>query len=335
MKAYVLQKGAASLEQLRQIELPDPRPGPGQILVRMRAASLNYRDQLIALGRYFGGSVARDTIPLSDGAGEVVQLGEGVTRFKAGDRVAPTFFQGWNDGPAPGPLVALGNPADGVLAEHVVLNQNDAVALPASLSFEEGATLACAAVTAWHSLVRVCAVRPGQSVLVMGTGSVSLFALQLAHSAGARVILISSSDKKIERARGLGADTGINYLRHPDWEQEVLKATGGSGVDHIVEVGGPGTLSRSMRAIAYAGHIALIGFLGGPEGDTNPVPIMVKGASVHGIFVGNRAMLAELSSALEVNRIKPVIDRVFEFGAARAAFDYQKRGAFGKVVIQI
>lgn len=335
MQAYVIQKGATRLEQLRRVELPDPRPDAGQVLVRMRAASLNYRDQMIIAGRYMGGAVARDTIPISDGAGEVVEVGTGVTRFKVGDRVASTFFQGWVDGPPPGPLPALGNPADGVLAQYVVFDQDNAVAVPGSLSFEEGATLTCAGVTAWHAIVRICAVRPGQTVLLLGTGGVSIFAAQLAKAAGARVIMTSSSDEKLERARLLGVDTGVNYIRTPDWEQEVLKATGGRGVSCVVEVGGPGTLARSMRAVGYAGRIALIGFLAGFEGDTNPGPLMGKGASLHGVFVGNRAMLEELGAAIEANRIKPVIDRVFGFEAVHDAFDYQKRGAFGKVVIQI
>jgi NADPH:quinone reductase-like Zn-dependent oxidoreductase len=335
MKAYVVQKGATGLEGLRRVELPDPRPGAGQVLVRIRAAALNYRDQAIVAGTYFGKPVARDTIPMSDGAGEVVEAGTAVTRFNVGDRVVTTFFKGWADGPPPGPLVALGNPADGVLAEYVVLDQNDAATLPKTLSYEEGATLSCAGVTAWHAVVRTCAVKPGQSVLVMGTGGVSLFALQISKALGARVILTSSSDEKIERGRSLGADTGVNYTRCTDWEQEVLHATGGRGVDHIVEVGGPGTLARSMRAIAYGGHIALIGLLAGFQGDTSPHLLMMKGASLHGIFVGNRAMLEELGAAIDVNRLKPVIDRVFAFEAAADAFRYQKAGAFGKVVIRI
>ncbi|MGH8138102.1 MAG: zinc-dependent alcohol dehydrogenase family protein [Steroidobacteraceae bacterium] len=335
MQAYVVQQGATSLEGLRRVERPDPRPGAGQVLVRMRAAALNYRDQLIVAGTYFGGSVARDTIPMSDGAGEVVEIGHGVTRFKVGDRLTATFFRGWAEGPPRGPLVALGNPADGILAEYAVLDQNDAAELPKSLSFEEGATLACAGVTAWNAIVRTCGVKPGQAVLIMGTGGVSLFALQFARAVGARIILISSSDEKIERGRALGADVGINYRRAPEWEQEVLRATAGRGVDHIVEVGGPGTLARSMRAIGYGGHIALIGLLAGFEGDTGPHPLMVKGAALHGIFVGNRSMLEELSAAIDVNGLKPVIDRVFDFGAAHEAFRHQRGGAFGKVVIRI
>ncbi len=335
MKAYEIQKGSQSLEGLRPVQRPDPTPGPGQILVRMRAASLNYRDQLIVTGGYFGGAVARNTIPLSDGAGEVVDLGSGVTRFKPGDRVSGTFFQGWADGPPPGRLVALGAPADGVLAEYVVFDQGDAVVIPRSLSFEEGATLACAGVTAWHAIVPVCGVKPGDSVLVLGSGGVAMFALQLARAAGARVIMTSSSDEKIARGRALGADAGVNYKRTPEWDHEVLELTGGRGVDHVIELGGPGTLARSMRAVAYAGHLALIGVLAGFEGDTNPHPIMIKGASMHGIFVGNRAHFERLNAAIDVNRIKPVIDRTFPFEEAAEAFRYQKAGAFGKVVIRI
>lgn len=335
MKAYEIQQGAGSLEGLRQIERPDPTPQAGEMLVRMRAASLNYRDQAIATGRYFGGPVSRNTIPLSDGAGEVVALGAGVTRFKVGDRVSGTFFRGWHSGPPPGPLVALGSPADGVLAEYCVFHQNDAVAIPASLSFEEGATLPCAAVTAWHALFAICRVRAGDSVLLLGTGGVAVFALQLARAAGARVIVTSSSDDKLARARTLGADAGVNYKRTPEWDQEVLTLTQGRGVDHVIELGGPGTLARSMRAVGYAGHIALIGVLAGLQGDTNPHPLMLKGASLHGIFVGSRSHFEHLAAAIDANRIKPIIDRTFAFEAAADAYRYQLAGAFGKVVIRI
>jgi len=335
MKAYEIAQGSQSLEGLRQSVRPDPRPGAGQILVRMRAASLNYRDQAIIAGRYFGGPVARNLVPLSDGAGEVVEVGAGVTRFRNGDRVAGTFFQGWSGGPPPGRLVALGSPADGVLAEYSVFDQGDAIAIPGSLSFEEAATLPCAGVTAWHAVGGVCQVKPGDSILLLGSGGVSIFALQLARAAGARVIMTSSSDEKIARARTLGLDSGVNYKRTPEWDKEVLDLTGGRGVNHVIELGGPGTLARSMRSVGFGGKIALIGVLAGMEGDTNPHPLMLKGASLHGIFVGNRCHFEELNAAIEVNRIKPVIDKVFPFEAAAEAFRYQKAGAFGKVVIRI
>ncbi|MFO7277819.1 MAG: NAD(P)-dependent alcohol dehydrogenase [Pseudomonadota bacterium] len=336
MKAYILQKDSQSLDNLCLIERPDPVPGPGQLLVRMRAASINYRDQAIVTGGYFGGRVKRDTIPLSDGAGEVVAVGPGVSRFKVGDRVAGTFFLGWVDGPPVGRRTARGAPADGVLAELVVLDEIDAVALPPHLSFEEGACLPCAGLTAWHAVVEACRVRPGDTVLIQGTGGVSLFALQFARASGARVIGISSSDEKLERARRLGLETGINYRRTPEWGDEVQKLTGGRGVDHVIEVGGAGTLARSMQALAFGGRIALIGVLSGHQGDTNPHPLVMKGGSMHGVVVGNRAMFERMNRAIEINGIRPVIDRVFPFAEARAAYEYQQSGAlFGKVVIAI
>jgi NADPH:quinone reductase-like Zn-dependent oxidoreductase len=334
MKAYVVVEGCKSLEGLRLVERSQPVPGAGQLLVRVRATSLNYRDQLVVTGNYFGGSVARDTIPLSDGAGEVAEVGAGVTRFKKGDRVAGTFFLGWIDGP-PAPRQARGSPVDGMLAEYVVLDENDAVALPRNLNYEEGATLPCAGVTAWHALVETSAIKPGDSVLVLGSGGVSLFALQFARAAGASVYMTSSSDEKLARGQALGATGGINYRRAPEWDQEVLKLTGNRGVDVVVEVGGAGTLARSMQALAYAGKVTLIGFLAGPQGDTNPHPLMRKGASLHGIFVGSRAMFERMNAAIEANDIRPVIDKVFEFGQAVDAFRYQQGGAFGKVVIRV
>ena len=335
MKAYEIQQGSQSLDGLRLVARPEPQPQAGQILVRMRAASLNYRDQAIVTGNYFGGVLKRNTVPLSDGAGEVVAVGANVTRFKIGDRVSGTFFRGWTAGPPPGPLLALGSPVDGVLAEYAVFDQNDAVSIPRSLSFEQGATLACAGVTAWHAIGVVCRVKPGDSVLLLGSGGVSMFALQLARVAGARVIMTSSSDEKIARGKALGVDAGVNYKRTPEWDKEVLALTDGRGVDHVIELGGPGTLARSMRSVAYAGQIALIGVLAGLEGDTNPHPLMLKGASLHGIFVGNRRHFEQLNAAIEVNRIQPMIDRTFAFEAAAEAYRYQAAGAFGKVVIRI
>jgi NADPH:quinone reductase-like Zn-dependent oxidoreductase len=334
MRAFVVPEGCKSLDELRLVEKPQPVPGQGQLLVRVRAASLNYRDQLVVSGGYFGGTATRDTIPLSDGAGEVIDAGPGVARFKKGDRVAGTFFLGYVDGP-PSPRQARGSPADGMLAEYVLLDEIDAVALPRNLSYEEGATLPCAGVTAWHALIETAALRPGDSVLVMGSGGVSIFALQFARAAGASVIMTSSSDDKLARGRTLGASQGINYRRTPDWEKEVLRLTDNSGVDVVVEVGGPGTLARSMQAVAYGGKVTLIGVLAGLQGETNPHPIMRKGASMHGIFVGSRVMFERMNEAIEANDIHPVIDKVFEFEQAADAYRHQQGGAFGKVVIRV
>src|SRR5690606_35094991 len=217
MKAWVLEKGSETLDHLKQVERPEPEPGPGQVLVRIRACSLNYRDQAVLTGNYFGGKLQRDTIPLSDGAGEVVATGSGVHRFRAGDRVAGTFFEYWTDGPPPSPLSALGSPLDGTLCELRLVDQENAVRIPDSLSFEEAATLPCAGVTAWNALMASSRVLPGQTVLVLGTGGVSLFALQFARAAGARVIVTSSSDEKLERALALGTYAGLIYSRNPDW----------------------------------------------------------------------------------------------------------------------
>ena len=337
MKAWIVPKDCEKLEQLRIDERPTPTPGPTQILARMRAASLNYRDQLIVTGGYFGGKTQRELVPLSDGAGEVAAAGSDVTRYKVGDRIVSTFFQNWVDGPpAPEARPAIGAPMDGVLAEYVLFDQRDAVAMPSNLSFEEGATLTCAGVTAWHALMIVCGVKPGDSVLVLGTGGVSVFALQFARLAGARVYMTSSSDEKLERGRALGAWGLINYKRTPEWDKEVLRLTEGRGVNYVIEVGGPGTLAKSMQSVAYAGKVALIGVLAGFQGDTNPHPVMRKGASLHGIFVGNRVMLERMNAAIEVNGMKPVVDKAFAFDEALDAYRYQQSGAhFGKVVIRI
>lgn len=337
MKAFIVKAGSTSLDGLAQVERPTPSAGPGEILVAMRAASLNFRDLAIVAGRYFGGALKQDLVALSDGTGEVAAVGSGVTRFKVGDRVAGTFFRNYIDGPPVAVGPALGSPVDGVLAEYVVFHQNDAVHIPKNLSFIEAATLPCAGVTAWHALmVAGRPIKAGETVLVLGTGGVSLLALQIAQAAGARVIATSSNPEKEAKLKALGAVATVNYKAHPEWHQEVIKANGGVGVDCVVEVGGAGTLKQSILALGVHGKIALIGVLSGPGGDTNPHGLMLKGGSLHGIFVGNRAMFEQLVRAVETNDIHPVIDRVFRLDETPAAFQYlQSQAHFGKVVINI
>ncbi len=337
MKVYEVQKGCATLEGLRRSERPEPQPGPQQVLIRVRATSLNYRDHLVTIGRYFGGAVSRDTIPLSDGAGEVIATGAGVTRFKAGDRVASAFFQVWKDGPRSFSPPALGSPLDGMLAECVALHEDGVVAIPAHLSFEEAAALPCAGVTAWHALmVAGRPLRAGDTVLCLGTGGVSILGMQLARAAGARTIVTSSSDAKLETARKLGATDGINYTATPEWEKEVARLTGGRGVDCVIEIGGAGTLARSMQSVGFGGKVCLIGFLGGPSGDTAPFPLMLKAASLQGISVGSTRMFEDMNRAIEQNSIKPHVDRVYPFEEAPEAYRRLASGDFvGKIVIRL
>jgi NADPH:quinone reductase-like Zn-dependent oxidoreductase len=336
MKAYEIPKAVTKLEDLRRVERPDPQPGPSDVLVRLRACALNYRDHAIIAGNYRYG-LDHDTIPCSDGAGVVVAVGANVTRFKPGDRVIPTFFQVWIDGAPPKNRAALGAPLDGTLAEFLSLHEDGWVAMPPSLSFEEAATLPCAGATAWNALMAAgTRIKPGDTVLCLGTGGVSMFALQFARAAGARVIVTSSSDSKIERARALGASDGVNYKTHPDWEKEVLALCDGRGVDCIIENGGIGTLARSFACVGYSGKISLIGVLAGRDGNANPHDLMFKNASLIGIGVGSRALLEQLIKAIEVNRIKPVIEKVFPFDQAAEAFRLQASGNFlGKIAISV
>lgn len=336
MYTYQL-KNPGSLDGLVRVDLPDPAPGPGQVLIRIRAVSLNYRDLMIALGRY-GGPTRPDLVPLSDGAGEVVGVGEGVSRVKAGDRVAGIFFQDWlgGDVQAAYHASALGGARDGMLAEYVVLSENGVILLPDWMSYEEGAALPCAGVTAWNGLVEQGRLTAGETVLLLGTGGVSLFGLQIAKMHGARVILTSSSDEKLARAKALGADETVNYKAVPDWDQAVWALTGKRGVDHVLEVGGPGTLEKSLRAARSGGRIAQIGVLSDPEAKISPLPILGKSLQINGIYVGSRAMFERLLAALTVGQIHPVIDRVFGFYEIRAAYEYLQSGAhFGKVVINL
>jgi NADPH:quinone reductase-like Zn-dependent oxidoreductase len=308
-------------------------------LIEMKAWSLNYRDLAMPRGGYPGNDKvlrAPPLVPLSDGAGEVLEIGAGVTGFAPGDRVVTSVVQRWVDGDltAEGKASALGGALDGVLAERVVLNQEGCVAAPPSLSFEQAATLPCAAVTAWAALTGAGSIA-GQNVLILGTGGVSIFGLQLAKAMGARVLITSSSAAKLERARVLGADETINYLEQPDWDVRVLELTAGVGVDHVLEVGGAGTLERSLRATRISGTISLIGVLtGNPERNPSPMDVMFKRLTLRGIYVGSRRMLEELCRAIEVNGLSPVIDRVFPFENVQDAYRHLKSGQhFGKVVI--
>jgi NADPH:quinone reductase-like Zn-dependent oxidoreductase len=338
MRAYEIVAGSSTLDGLRRCERPNPEPLPTQILVRIQAASLNYRDLLIARGHYMGGAVSANTIPLSDGAGEVLAVGSNVTRFRVGDRVAGTFFRGWIDGKPPrGPLIALGAPpADGVLSELAVFDEQNAVSVPAHLSPAKAATLPCAAVTAWRSLVDIGGIAPGETVLLLGTGGVSIFALQFARLAGARVLITSSSDEKLARAKALGADGCINYRTHPEWDREVLRLTDGRGVDHVLDVGGAGTLARSIAAVAVGGQVAMIGVLTGVGAAGSPYGLLGKQASLNGVYVGSRGHFERMNAAIATHGMEPIVDREFGFDEAAAAYRHLESGAhLGKVVIRL
>ncbi len=334
MKAFELQNGFG-FDALKLVERAEPRPGDKQILVRVRAASLNYRDMMVVKGQY-DPRMSLPRVPLSDGAGEIVAVGENVKRVKVGDRVAGIFMQTWLGGevtPAHSKS-ALGGAIDGMLAEYVVLDEDGVVNVPDHLSYEEAATLPCAAVTAWNALVTQGRLTAGETVLVQGTGGVSLFALQFAKTLGARVIATSSSDEKLERARSLGASDGINYRSVPEWDKRVRELTGGGGVDHVVEVGGAGTLNKSLGAVRVGGKISMIGVLTGGGGEINTISILMKSVRVHGIYVGSREMFEAMNRAIALHNLKPVVDRIFPFEQAIDALKYMESGAhFGKICL--
>jgi NADPH:quinone reductase-like Zn-dependent oxidoreductase len=334
MKAYEIQ-GEGGIDALALVERPSPEPGPGQIKVAVRANSLNYRDlNTVRAPARMG--LAFPRVPNSDGAGEVMAVGGGVTQFKPGDRVAGCFFQDWSAGEVtPAAMAsAMGGAIDGMAAEEVVLNARGAVAVPDHLSYEEAATLPCAALTAWHALVVKGGLKAGETVLLLGTGGVSIFALQFAAMMGARAIITSKSDDKLERAKELGAWETINYQTTPDWAAAVRALTGGRGVDHVVEVGGGGTLEASIEAVRLGGHIALIGVL--TMGTINPMPILRKSIRLNGIYVGSRAWFEAMNAAISANALKPVIDRSFPFTEAPAAFHHmQSAQHFGKIVLTL
>jgi NADPH:quinone reductase-like Zn-dependent oxidoreductase len=331
MRAIVLES-AYGLENLKIVEKPDPKPGPGQIVVAIKAASLNYRD----LATVTAPSGRIPFIPCSDGAGVVTAIGEGVSRVKVGDHVASLFFQTWLAGEATQKALsgALGGTLDGVLQEKLLLSEQGVTPIPAGYSDEEAATLPCAALTAWRGLVIMGQVKSGDVVVLQGTGGVSIFALQFAKAAGATVIITSSSDEKLQRAKELGADHLINYRSTPDWAKEVRRITSNRGADHVVEVGGAGTFEQSLRAIRIGGKIAVIGVLGGWVKDLNVASIFATNAVINGITVGSREHFKSMTRAIEANGIKPVIDQRFPLGEARAAFESMKAGShFGKIVV--
>jgi NADPH:quinone reductase-like Zn-dependent oxidoreductase len=335
MNTYQIQAAIGIDQGLKAITRTQPVPGFGKVLIRVWATSLNYRDLVVVQGGY--GKLRLPLVPLSDGAGEIVSLGEGVTRVRVGDRVAGIFFQTWLSGKLTKAHTesALGGAIDGMLSEYVVLDQDGLVQLPSHLSYEQGATLPCAAVTAWQALVSKGNLTAGETVLLLGTGGVSIFALQFAKMLGARVIITSSNNAKLDRARALGADETINYVETPEWEKRVFEMTDRAGVDHIIEVGGAGTLAQSMKAAAIGGRISLIGVLTGAAGEVNPRPATLKALTLQGVYVGSREMFEAMNRAITLHKLEPICDRVFPFAAAPEAYHYLKSGShFGNVVIQ-
>ncbi len=324
--------------RLARKEVERPEAGPGEVLVRVRAVSLNRRDVMMLNARYGPGGNAEGGIPLSDGAGEVIAVGPNVTRFKVGDRVAGIFFEKWIDGDRSAEInaSARGGNAGGMLSEVIVSHEDALVAIPDHLSYEEAATLPCAGVTAWVGLFKHGGLEAGDFVLLEGTGGVSTLGLQLAAAAGARPIITSSSDEKLERAKALGAFGTVNYRTNPEWQRTVRELTGGTGVKHVLEVGGEDTLPRAVQALGYDGHIALIGGLSGFASSLPVGALMTLGGRVTGIYVGSRADFEALNAFIAEHEIKPHVDRVFEFEDAQAAFELMEHGDFfGKIVIRL
>ena len=332
MKAYEIQK--FGFDGLTLVDRPDPKPGMNQVLIKMHAWSLNYRDLMTITGRY-NPRLKMPQIPLSDGAGEIVAVGPEVQGFKTGDRVANTFFERWVSGAETeeAARTALGAGRDGVLAEYVVLHEDGIVPIPEHLTYAEAATLPCAALTAWNALIVEGKIKAGDTILTLGTGGVSIFALQFALMNGAQVIITSSSDEKLAKARQLGASHTINYKQTPVWSKQVRQLTGGRGVDHVVEVGGTGTFNQSIAALKRGGQVSLIGVLA-QEGEVNILPVLMNNIRVQGIFVGSREMFSAMNAAIALHRLHPVIDRTFGFSEACEAFKLMESGKhFGKICI--
>ena len=335
MKLWQIQ--SFGIDQLVLADLPMPRPGRGQVLVKVHAVSLNYRDLLLVRGHY-NPKMALPRIPCSDGAGEVVEVGEGVDTVTVGQRVAGIFMQHWLEGSptAESSRGALGGDVDGMLAEYVVLHQSGLVSIPEHLSFAQAATLPCAGVTAWNAVVNAAQVKPGDVVLIQGTGGVSIFALQFAKMAGAVVIGTSSSDEKLQRAKTMGLDGGLNYRQSPEWAKWVLKETNNRGADLIVEVGGAGTFSQSLQAVRYGGTVAQIGVLSQSE-QPLPIPLILhRQVRIQGIYVGSKSHFEAMNRAIVATRMQPVVDQIYTFDRVREALKSMETGShFGKIVIRV
>ncbi len=335
MKKFELQ-GFAGLEDLKQVECPIPEPGHGEVLIRMKTASLNYRDLITVSGGY-GKSVRTPLVPLSDGCGEVVALGESVTTVAVGDRVATLFFQNWLSGPPTLTALAsaLGGGLDGVAQEYMVLKQEGVVKVPDYLTDEGVACLPCAGLTAWRALQVEGGLKPGETVLLLGTGGVSIFGLQFAKAGGAEVIITSSSDDKLARTRELGANHTINYREEPKWSKSVRDLTGHMGVDHVLEVGGVGTLKQSMMSLKIGGHISLIGVLAADDDNFRLGAAVAMNAKLQAISVGSRASFEAMTKAMDLHKIVPVVDKTFAFDDLVPALDHMKSGShFGKICIE-
>jgi NADPH:quinone reductase-like Zn-dependent oxidoreductase len=340
IRQYQLERDGKAF-RLAMTSVPQPAAASGQVLVRVRAASLNQRDLLVMRGQYGagGGGDMNGHVPLSDGAGEVIAVGANARRFKVGDRVAGTFFMRWVDGPRTGDVAASargGGNVDGMLSEVVAAHEDTLVRIPDHLTFEEAATLPCAGVTAYRALFVEGTLKKGQFVLLEGTGGVSTFGLQFAAAAGARPIITSSSDEKLARARKLGAAGTVNYRTNENWQREVRTLTGNVGVAHVLEVGGRDTLPKALEALAFEGHIALIGGLSGFASDVPVGRLMALGASATGIYVGSRADFEAMNRFISQHKIRPVVDRVFPFEEAAQAYDFMDNGSyFGKIVVRV
>lgn len=335
MQAYAIDQ--FGLEHLKPSTLPDPTPGPGQILIRVHAVSLNYRDLLMVRGTY-NPKMHFPRILCSDGAGEVVAIGDGVTQVRIGDRVAGIFMQNWREGDLTTAKAkgALGGDINGMLAELVVLHESGVVRIPDYLTYQQAATLPCAALTAWNALTVATKIQAGDTVVIQGTGGVSIFALQFAKLLGARVLGTSSSDSKLQRAKKLGLDAGLNYKTNPDWAKWVLDQTGGLGADLVVEVGGAGTLAQSLSAVRPSGMVAQIGILSGIEQPISIPALLHKQVRLQGIYVGSRDMFQSMNRALALHHLQPEIDSVHPFAQAQAAFIHlANANHFGKVLISL